>query len=156
MNLLNVGKSTNYNVGKVIPMLLRVGGIFISADVDTNAGIAAFLDEGFTIPATSFDAASIDACFSATSASVTCYSYASAYTPKAQKFFYSPAMKRIVLKSTISAGAEFNHYALIDATENVQGMNLALVVQDSTTNNWNIVRSFRVFGFLFENIAALL
>jgi len=65
-------------------------------------------------------------------------------------------MKRIVLKSSISAGAEFNHYALVDATENVQGMNLALVAMDGTTNNWNIVRSFRIFGYIFESITALL
>lgn len=51
-------------------------------------------------------------------------------------------MSRLVINSAVSSATEFNHYVMVAGTENIHGMNFALVNKDGTGNNFDIVKTW--------------
>lgn len=64
-------------------------------------------------------------------------------------------MSRIVINSAVGSATEFNNYVVVKIDTTVVGMNMALVAKDSTGNNYDIVKSYPIYGFAFEATAVL-
>lgn len=63
-------------------------------------------------------------------------------------------MSRVAINSAVGSATEFNNYVVVKATSTVRGMNMALVSKDSTGNNYDIVKSYPIFGYAFEKTVA--
>jgi len=59
-------------------------------------------------------------------------------------------MNRIIINSVVAAATDFNNYVVVKVSDAVTGMNMALVSKDATTNNFDIVKSYPIFGYAFE------